>query len=498
MLQIADIQSINQISLHLLSLLFITTLKGAFVFVIVYLILQTLKNFSPGYKHLLWFFVICGFILIPVISMLAPVFQFNVLRLHKERGELYRIFTSLLWPQINHSEAIHGVAKSDSAISSEIIKTITPGLSWSSWALILWVAGIVSSSLRIIIGRIVLISLSKETHSNVGQRYLHILKTFQKELGITQKVVLLKSTKCNVPFTCNVCKPIIVFPSDIDDWPADRFRVVLTHELAHIRRKDNLTQFIARIICSIFWFMPFVWIAYSNLYFEQEKAADSFVVNTEVKPVDYAEHLLGFARYTRNNNMLAGLFLSRGRKKILEKRIVNVLSFERNNALSRGLKTRTKDFILIALLISAFIALLGSCATTKKAISTEDLLNALSGTWVNAEYEYKGDSGPHQKIVIYPDGKYEFYGLVSHDTPGGKGTFSIMDRWTDSKGTIWYRCRGRDLCLKGTFYEVGKISDSGKYREIIVSASEITIDEWDSPLHTHRFYFSQYKPDLHF
>jgi len=72
MLEISVIQSINQISLHLLSILFMTSVKGAFVFLIVYFLIKSLKKLSPEYKHLLWFFLIFGFIIIPIISMIEP------------------------------------------------------------------------------------------------------------------------------------------------------------------------------------------------------------------------------------------------------------------------------------------------------------------------------------------------------------------------------------------------------------------------------------------
>ena len=141
-----------------------------------------------------------------------------------------------------------------------------------------------------------------------------------------------------------------------------------------------------------------------------------------------------------------------------------------------------RTYILPILLITGFCTMLFSCATERKAISEHDLFKTLSGTWVNTEYEYKGGMGPPQKIVIFPDGRFEFYNEATHDIPSVAGRALIMERWIDSKGDIWYKSRAE--VYNTTQYEIGKISDSGNTREIIVSSMDLTMEDWqpDNPI----------------
>ena len=139
--------------------------------------------------------------------------------------------------------------------------------------------------------------------------YGYMLKQLSKRLGIDKEIVLLKSTKCKIPFTTNVFRPIVVLPSDVDSWHEEKTRAVLSHELAHIKRMDFLTQYVARAVCSVFWFMPFIWVAYSVLHLEQEKACDSAVVYAGAKRTDYAGHMLELAYYKGKRLLTAGLFM---------------------------------------------------------------------------------------------------------------------------------------------------------------------------------------------
>ena len=60
------------------------------------------------------------------------------------------------------------------------------------------------------------------------------------ETRLARNVRLLKHNKLSVPFTCGFVRPLIVLPGVAESWSAERLRVVLLHELAHIRRNDWL------------------------------------------------------------------------------------------------------------------------------------------------------------------------------------------------------------------------------------------------------------------
>ncbi len=90
------------------------------------------------------------------------------------------------------------------------------------------------------------------------------------------------------------------------------------------------------------------------------------------------------------------------------------------------------------------------------------------GTWVNQEYKGKSSSRFWVKLVYKSDGTYECYGFDYMTTPGTAGFYTIVEKWTDSEGNVWYKVAwkshsGRQKKL------LGKISNSGNTYEYVSS-----------------------------
>jgi hypothetical protein len=155
------------------------------------------------------------------------------------------------------------------------------------------------------------------------------------------------------------------------------------------------------------------------------------------------------------------------------------------------MKMKARTFVSILILVLAVLIAIGSCATTKKAISEEDFFETWSGTWINTDY---GGGDLHQKVISHPDGTLEFFGKLTSTTAVYKEKITILEQWVDSKGTIWYRGHWEHLILlssKG--YVMGKISDSGNTWEYISAGEDYPIEEWepDKFEYNYRIYYHQ-------
>jgi hypothetical protein len=71
-----------------------------------------------------------------------------------------------------------------------------------------------------------------------------------------------------------------------------QLEAVLLHEMAHVRRRDNLTGLIHRTVEVLFWFHPLIWWIGGRLHHERERACDEDVLLAGIEPKTYAESIL--------------------------------------------------------------------------------------------------------------------------------------------------------------------------------------------------------------
>jgi len=115
-------------------------------------------------------------------------------------------------------------------------------------------------------------------------------------MGLHRPVQLLQSSREIVPLAAGVWRPVVALPASAPEWSRERLRVVLLHEMAHIRRRDSFTQALAELARCVYWFHPLVWLAVRRLRVERERACDDMVLRAGTSASDYASHLLGLAR----------------------------------------------------------------------------------------------------------------------------------------------------------------------------------------------------------
>jgi beta-lactamase regulating signal transducer with metallopeptidase domain len=116
-------------------------------------------------------------------------------------------------------------------------------------------------------------------------------------LGLRRRVRLLETGRAVVPMTWGILRPIVLFPVAWREWTDSRRRLVLLHELAHVKRCDVAFQLMARLACALYWFHPLAWYALRRLRIERELACDDCVLMTGARPSEYAQELLDIARH---------------------------------------------------------------------------------------------------------------------------------------------------------------------------------------------------------
>ena len=96
-------------------------------------------------------------------------------------------------------------------------------------------------------------------------------------------MLLLQSDHPALLVTWGLVWPKVILPRAAREWSRDRVRIVLCHELAHIRRGDWILQIAAQLVRCVYWFNPLVWMACARLRLESEQACDDRVLNLGVE-----------------------------------------------------------------------------------------------------------------------------------------------------------------------------------------------------------------------
>ncbi|MDQ3372476.1 MAG: M56 family metallopeptidase, partial [Acidobacteriota bacterium] len=106
-----------------------------------------------------------------------------------------------------------------------------------------------------------------------------------KKLKIIQTVKILQSNLIETPIVVGWLKPLILVPTSVFLQMNPReLEAILAHELAHIRRFDNLVNFVQSFVEILFFYHPCVWWMSAVIRREREFACDDAVTGTLENP----------------------------------------------------------------------------------------------------------------------------------------------------------------------------------------------------------------------
>lgn len=189
--------------------------------------------------------------------------------------------------------------------------------------------------------------------------------TASRRMALSTPLMLKTGTDAvpvTVPMTFGVVRPAVLLPQDAVNWPADRLRVVLLHEAAHIKRMDWMTVMLAQIVCAFYWFHPLVWLAASRLRVESEQACDDRVLGSGVGAVEYADHLVEVVRGLAGRRVSPTVVTMACRQEVTE-RLKMILAKNKNR------RATGKRGVTLALL--TMLCFLGPLAALRPVSATD-------------------------------------------------------------------------------------------------------------------------------
>ena len=159
-------------------------------------------------------------------------------------------------------------------------------------------------------------------------------------IDIAAPVEIRQSPGLLEPGVVGLLRPTLLVPEGIlDRLTPSQWDAVLTHELCHIRRRDNLFAAIHMAVEAIFWFHPFIWMIGARLVEERERACDEEVLRHGGEPRVYAEAILSVCKLYVESPLaclsgVTGADLKRRIEAIMTNRLTLNLSLAKKVALA--------------------------------------------------------------------------------------------------------------------------------------------------------------------
>ncbi len=297
-----------------------------------------LRKWSPATKSSLWLAGFVGILILPAFSFVLPNLS---------------ILPALDAPTIERTLIQEPVAISDPEASSlprEVVLDqtsvsagpVTDALvsSWYSLASIplsvllfsAWLAGFVLVLLHMLSGMIAVRLLANRASPIVDGTWTDLSEELGDRLFITRSIRLLQSPDCTSPMTWGGWNPVVMLPENSVQWSDEKKRCVLTHEYAHIKRWDTVSQTLSRVVCAVQWFNPLVWFAAKKYRAEREFACDQYVIESGLPATGYAQYLLDIALTFKSTLTRPYGALTMARPSQLEGRVLTVLNSDFSSA----------------------------------------------------------------------------------------------------------------------------------------------------------------------
>lgn len=110
-----------------------------------------------------------------------------------------------------------------------------------------------------------------------------------------------------VPMVTGFYRPTILLPAAALNWPLPEREAILTHERAHLARRDHVIALLSEAATTVYWLNPLVWVAGRALERDRERACDDAVLWAGIKSSVYAQALVRVADSLPSHSRTAGL-----------------------------------------------------------------------------------------------------------------------------------------------------------------------------------------------
>ena len=304
--------------------LFVASLFAVILIPLLSAIIKIAKIRASIYRYMIWQYALIGIVVFPALWLNGPILSLKILPAGEQLDESISPETKtpddIIMTQNPSTDTPSSRPISTQAAGKNHI-TLPRSLPMKALLAGIWLYGMIIMLIRLFAGwlRLRRICLSAESvDGNSGLTIRH-----------GGKIRILLTAQVDGPVCCGLWQPVILLPREMyNDSPPGDLEMALSHELAHIERRDCWTNLLQRVIEAVFFFHPFVWYASGQLTQQREQICDTYVIRKGARIMDYTKFLSRIAeqRFARMRFQTVALFEGR-----LLQRVRFLLDSKRSN-----------------------------------------------------------------------------------------------------------------------------------------------------------------------
>lgn len=209
-------------------------------------------------------------------------------------------------------------------------------VSWpiGRWLFFAWLAGALGFAGMGLAGYWRTIRRIRHRSGECPDAIMQLTGELAREAGLRNPPEILLSREVRSPAVTGFLRARLLLPEDFPEGFSEiETRLILRHELAHIRRGDIFANWVLCLLQALHWFNPVVWFAFGKMRADREAACDARVLEGEGadRRGDYGNALLKLqdaAGTLRWNLAFAGLC---ARSTGMRRRLEDIVSHRRSH-----------------------------------------------------------------------------------------------------------------------------------------------------------------------
>lgn len=243
---------------------------------------------------------------------------------------------------------------------------------WSEVLVAVWLSGVCACLVFMLASYLMLQWRIAQNGQSATRRLKEFLEECKREMGIRTNLRILSCYGLATPALL-MPRTVLMPMENLVSMDEEQIKFALRHELMHFRRRDHLVSVLLSVLQAVYWFNPFVWLAFRQMRLDMEVACDNAVVKTmsSREKSGYAQLILSLFTQKTCHRVLG---LAQGNtKKVAEKRIRGIYMDE-----------KSRPAVKAVALAVAGILLIGCFTTACQPVVTARPVPADSGTGVFA------------------------------------------------------------------------------------------------------------------